>query len=130
VDDLRQDPLVSAAREKPFVPDRTERKDDATRIVQGTELMCRQFVMTAADTQSVDLPAGTMVQVTTREVTAAVHDTIPFLGVAYAAERIRDESNLDPPSRRFQPPPPRVRVEVMELVGFGDGAVARLPGDD
>ena len=33
--------------------------------------------------------------VTTREVTAAVHDAIPFLGVAYAAERVRAESRLD-----------------------------------
>lgn len=130
VAELREDPLVAASLDQAFVPDLTERKADATRIVQGVELMCRQFVMTAADTQSVDLPAGNMVQVTTREVTAAVHDTIPFLGVAYAAERIRDESRLDPPSRRFQPPPPRIRVEVMELVGFGKGAVPLLRPED
>jgi len=123
---LREDPLVAASLDTEFVPDLTVPQEDASRIVGGREMMCSQFVMSAIDTQSVDLPAGRMVQVTTQEVTAAVHPDIPFLGLAYAAERIRAESTLDPPSRRFQPPPPRVRVEVMELVGFGTGMESRL----
>lgn len=127
---LREDPLVAASLDTEFVPDRVEPKDDATRIVSGREMMCRQFVMTSEDTESVDLPAGTMVQVTTREVTAAVHDAIPFLGVAYAAERVRAESRLDPPSRRFDPPAPRARVEIMELVDFGEGASPLLGAGD
>jgi hypothetical protein len=127
---LREDPLVSASLDTAFEPDLVESRDDATRIVREKEMMCRQFVMSSTDTDSVDLPAGTMVQVTTREVTAAVHPDIPFLGVAYAAERVRAESRLDPPSRRFDPPAPRVRVEIMELVDFGMGAAASLTTGD
>lgn len=127
---LREDPLVAASLDAAFEPDVVEPKKDATRIVRERELMCRQFVMTSTATDSVDLPAGTMVQTTTREVTAAVHGDVPFLGVAYAAERVRAESRLDPPSERFDPPAPRVRVEVMELVDFGDGATPSLPEGD
>lgn len=127
---LREDPLVAASLETEFVPDQTVAKDDATRIVSGRDLMCRQFVMSAVDTQSVDLPAGRLVQVTTREVTAAVHEDIPFLGLAYAAERIRAESSLDSSSSRFEPPPPQIRVEIMELVDFGTGAVPHLAAID
>lgn len=127
---LRDDPLVAASLDTAFEPDRVEPQKDATRIVSERELMCQQFVMTSTDTESVDLPAGTMVQVTTREVTAAIHPDVPFLGVAYAAERVRAESRLDPPSDRFDPPAPRVRVEIMELVDFGADAGPSLPVDD
>lgn len=121
-DQLRNDPLVAASVESEFTPDLVEAKDPTTRVVMGTQYLCQQFVMSAADTQRAALPAGTMVQMTTREITAAIHEDIPFLGVAYAAERVRSESKLDPPSRKFSPPPPQVRVEVMELLDFGSQA--------
>jgi hypothetical protein len=118
-DQLRNDPLVSASLDTEFTPDRIESKDPTTRVVSGTQYLCEQFIMSAADTQSADLPAGRMIQATTREITAAIHEDIPFFGLAFAAERVRSESKLDPPSRKFSPPPPQVRVEVMELLGFG-----------
>jgi hypothetical protein len=121
-EDLRDDPLVAASLASDFEPDRTERRDPTTRIVQGEQYLCDQFVMTAADTQVAELPAGRMVQVTTREIVAAVHPDVPFLGLTYVSERVRAESELDPPSRRMKPPPPRVRVDVLELVRFGDDA--------
>ncbi|MEN8005972.1 MAG: hypothetical protein ABFS42_03115 [Candidatus Krumholzibacteriota bacterium] len=116
---LRNDPLVSASLDTEFTPDHTERKDPTTRVIAGTQYLCDQLIMTAADTQSADLPAGRMIQTTTREITAAIHEEIPFLGLAFAAERVRSESRLDPPSRKFSAPAPQVRVEVMELLGFG-----------
>lgn len=127
---LRNDPLVSASLDTEFTPDRTERKDPTTRVVSGIQYLCDQFIMSAADTQSADLPAGRMIQTTTREITAAVHEEIPFLGLAFAAERVRSESKLDPPSRKYSAPAPQVRVEVMELLGFGYQAKSVLsPGD-
>ncbi len=121
-DQLRNDPLVSASLDAEFTPDRVERRDPTTRVIAGIQFLCEQFVMSVADTLSADLPAGRMIQVTTREITAAVNEEIPFLGLAYAAERVRSDSKLDPPSRKFSPPPPQVRVEVMELIGFGTQA--------
>jgi hypothetical protein len=128
--ELRNDPLVAASLDSEFRPQETEEEDPTTRVISTRQFLCRQFVMSAADTQSVDLPAGRMVQVTTREISAAVNAEIPFLGVAYAAERIRSDSHLDPPSDRMGPPPPRIRVEVMELVGLGTGATAVLVAVD
>lgn len=130
VEQLRQDPLVSASLDAEFRPQRTVEEDSTTRVISSRQFLCRQFVMSAADTQSVDLPAGRMVQVTTREISAAINGDIPFLGVAYAAERVRSDSHLDPPSERMGPPPPRIRVEVMELVGLGTGAKASLVAGD
>jgi hypothetical protein len=130
VEELRDDPLLSASLAEDFQPDAVEIGSQTTRVIQGRQYLCDQFVFTAADTQRATLPAGEMVQVTRHEVTAAVNSEIPFLGLAYAAERVRSESSLDPPSRRFSPPPPRVRVEIMELVAFGGGARPRLvPAD-
>jgi hypothetical protein len=129
-DQLRNDPLVSASLDTEFTPDRTESKDSTTRVIAGTQFLCDQFIMTAADTQSADLPAGRMIQVTTREIIAAVNEEIPFLGLAYAAERVRAGSKLDPPSSKFSPPPPHVRVEVMELIGFGFQALPVLRDGD
>jgi hypothetical protein len=129
-DQLLEDPLVSASLDSEFSPDTTESRDPTTRVIDGTQFLCDQFVMSAADTQTADLPAGRMIQMTTREITAAVNREIPFLGVAYAAERVRSESELDPPSRKFSPPPPQVRVEVMELVGFGSQALPALHDGD
>jgi len=127
---LRNDPLVSASLDAEFTPDLVESKDPTTRVVAGIQYLCDQFVMSAADTQRAALPAGTMVQMTTREITAAVHAEIPFLGIAYAAERVRSESQLDPPSRKFSPPPPQIRVEVMELLDFGSQAGPSLRDGD
>ena len=117
--DLKSDPLVAATLASDFIPDHTEQKDPTTRVIQGTQYLCGQFVMSAADTQVAELPAGRMVQVTTREIVAAVNDKVPFLGLTYVSERVRAESHLDPPSRRMKAPAPRVKVEVMELVAFG-----------
>ena len=129
-DQLRNDPLVSASLDAEFVPDSTERKDPTNRVVQGVQYLCEQFVMSVEETRSAALPAGTMIQSTTREITAAVNSDIPFLGLAFATERVRSESVLDPPSSKFTPPPPQIRVEVMELLGFGWGALPTLsPGD-
>lgn len=130
VAELRNDPLLAASLAEEFTPAETEIGNPTTRVVQGSQYLCDQFVFTAADTQVAQLPAGRMVQVSSREVTAAVNNRIPFLGLAYAAERVRSESTLDPPSRRFTPPPPQVRVEIMELVGFGGGAKPELDGLD
>jgi hypothetical protein len=129
-DQLRNDPLVSASLDSEFIPDLVEPRDPTNRVIQETQYLCDQFVLSAADTQTADLPAGRMIQTTTREITAAVHPDLPFLGLAYAAERIRSESRLDPPSRDFSPPPPQVRVEVMELLGFGWQAKPSLTRGD
>ena len=129
-DQLRNDPLVSASLDTEFIPDRTESRDPTTRVIAGTQFLCDQFVMSAADTQSAELPAGRMIQVTTREITAAVNEEIPFLGLVYAAERVRSGSKLDPPSSKFSPPPPQVRVEIMELLGFGSQARPVLRNGD
>lgn len=128
--ELREDPLLASSLEHDFVADEVRADPPTTRVVQGRELLCDQFVLTAADTQAADLPAGRMIQVTTREIAAAVHADVPFLGLAYAAERVRSESRLDPPSRRLRPPAPQVRVEIMELVAWGTGAKAVLGRPD
>jgi len=128
--ELQADPLVSTSLMSDFQADTVERQDQTTRVVGDQQLLCDQFVFTSADTQSVALPAGNMRQISTIEISAAVNADVPFLGLAYAAERVRAESTLDPPSDRFRAPPPRIRVEIMELVGFGHGAVPRLPALD
>lgn len=129
-DQLRNDPLVSASLDTEFTPNRTEVKDPTTRVIAGAQYLCDQFVMSAADTQIAQLPAGQMIQLTSHEITAAIHEEIPFLGLAFAAERIRSESTLNPPSRKFSPPPPQVRVEVMELLDFGYHAKPELVSSD
>ena len=128
-EELREDPLLAASLRSDFRADRVEVRDPTTRIISGRQFLCDQLVMTAADTQSVQLPAGRMVQITSHEITVAVNSELPILGFAFASERITASSTLDPPSDRMQPPPPRVRVEVMELVGFGEDGVSVLgPG--
>jgi hypothetical protein len=129
-EDLRRDPLLASSLEHDFVAGEVRREPSTTRVVQGREFLCAQFTLVAADTQSAELPAGRMIQVTAREVTAAVNSDIPFLGLAYVAERVRAESRLDPPSPRFKAPPPQVRVEVMELVAYGTGATPLLGAPD
>lgn len=126
-EELRDNPLVAASLEDAFLAGTVENQDPTTRVVGARELLCRQMVLTATDTSAADLPAGRMIQETLREISVAVHDEVPFLGLVYVAERVRAESRLDPPSRRFRPPPPQVRVEIMELVGFGTDARPAFP---
>jgi hypothetical protein len=118
-DQWRDDPLVASSFSREFQAQIVENKGQSTRVVEGRQFLCDQFFWSAADTQIADLPAGRMIQETSRELTAAIHPEIPFLGLAFVTERVRSESRLDPPSRRFSPPPPQVRVETMELMGFG-----------
>ena len=124
----REDPLIAASFDQEFVPDTVVMEGTTTRVVARRELSCDQFQLAAADTQSVELPHDRMVQVTDHVITAALNAEIPFLGIVYAAERVHSYSELDPPSERFRPPPPQVRVEVMELLDFGNGAVPALSG--
>ena len=55
-------------------------------------------------------------------VAAATNNELPFLGLAYASERVRSESTVEPAGGRLRPPPGRIRVEIMELVAHGTGA--------
>ena len=127
---LRDDPLISTSFLSDFQPDTVESRQSTTRIVSGRQFTCRQWVMASADTQSVVMPAGRMNQISTREVAAAVHEDIPFLGLAYASERVRASASLDPPDPKVPLPPDRNRVEMMELVDFGRDAKPTLVGGD
>jgi len=122
----RDDPLVQSSLTREFVPDEIAFLGETVRVARARKLDCDQFQLTAADTQVVDLPRGRLEQITHWEVTAAVSADIPFLGIAYAAERSRAESRLDPPSDRFTPPPPVTRIETMELIAFGNKAIPAL----
>ena len=129
-EELRDDPMISTTFTSDFVPDEVSNQQSTTRIVRGHQMVCRQWVLASADTQSVVMPAGNMNQISTREIAAAVNEEVPFLGLAYASERVRSVSSLDPPNKRIPVPPARIRVEVMELVGFGFDAVPHLTGGD
>ena len=129
-EELREDPLIASSLEDAFLALSVEEQEPTTRVIEGRELLCRQLVMATADTSVADLPAGRMIQETVREISVAVHDEVPFLGLAYVAERVRAESRLDPPSRRFRPPVPQVRVEIMELVAFGRNASSAFPASN
>lgn len=117
----RQDPLITASFSGDFQPTQVEERHPTIRVIGGHELMCRQFVFAAVDTQRAVSAVGEMVQISSQEVSAAVHPELPLLGLAYVTERVRHESVLDPPGRR-RPPPPQVRVEILECIGFGDDA--------
>lgn len=121
-DEWRRDPLVTASFSGDFEPDSVTEQPSTVRVIGPHELMCRQLEFAAADTQRATLPAGVMVQVSSQEVAAAVHPGIPLLGLAFVTERVRAESHLDPPSDRFAPPPPQLRVEILECLGFGHDA--------
>lgn len=121
-DQLRDDPLIANSLSAEFIPERVESGAATTRVVAGHQLLCDQFVMTAADTQIARLPAGEVIQVSSWEVVAAVNAEVPFLGLAFVSERTSAESTMDPPNRRMQLPPARIRAEKMELVGYGTGA--------
>lgn len=129
-EEWREDPLVAASFSNDFTAQEVETAGPTNRVIEERQLACEQFVFSAADTESVDLPAGRMVQITSREISVAVHDDVPFLGVVYAAERIRAESKLDTQSQRLAPPPPRARVEIMELLAFGRDGQSVLAGFD
>lgn len=119
---LREDPLVADSFSEDFLAAVVTAGQPTTRVVGGAQYLCDQSVMAAADTQTVSLPAGNLRQVTTRELTAATNPDLPFLGLAFATERVRAESSLDRQGGRLRPPPARVRVEIMELVAHGRGA--------
>lgn len=130
ISDLKNDPLAAGMLASDFRAETVEEGGNTTRIIAGQQFLCAQLVMSARDSQSVDLPAGRMSQITNHEITAAYHPDLPLLGLAYVAERISSASTLDTPNPRFRAPPPRNRVEIMELVDFGRDAESLLgPGD-
>lgn len=126
----REDPLIADTFGREFRPDRVEPQDRSVRVIGRRELTCEQFLFSSQDTQTVKLPAGQLIQVSHQEVTAAVHPDIPFLGLAYVAERVRAESHLEPPSPRFTAPGPQASVETLECIGFGSDARPLLAGGD
>lgn len=129
-EDLRRDPLLADSFNEEFTASTVTRGTATTRVVGGAQYFCDQLVMAAADTQVARLPAGEVRQVTTRELTAATNADLPFLGLAYASERIRSESSVEPAGSRLRPPPGRIRVEIMELVAHGTGAKPTLGRGD
>ncbi|MHB8078960.1 MAG: hypothetical protein ACYDIE_06880 [Candidatus Krumholzibacteriia bacterium] len=118
----REDPLVSSSLRAAFRPQTTRAAGESVRVVGGRELLCRQYELAAAETTRVTLPRGTLVQTTLREITAAVHPEVPFLGLAFATERTTTASHVEPPRPGRRDPPPAVRVELMELLAFGGDA--------
>ncbi len=122
----RRDPLVTASFSGDFAPDTVVELNATVRVIGARELSCRQFEFASADTQRATMPVGTMIQVSSQEVAAAVHEDIPLLGLAYVTERLRADSHLDPPSDRFPAPPPQLRVEMLECLGFGRDATPWL----
>ncbi len=121
----REDPLVRSSLKAGFVPDRVDTLDGTVRVVAGAELACGQLELASADTTRIAMPKGELVQVHGRVVTAAVHRSVPFLGIVYAAEREETRSSIVPEGGR-RCPPPEIGVEIMELIGFGgeDGSEA------
>ncbi len=126
LDEMRQDPLAAGILHSGFVADEVRKGDPTTRIISGRQFLCDQLVLSARDTQSVNLPAGRMTQVTSHEVTAAFNPELPLLGLAYATERTSAESKFDAPNPRINAPPARIRVEVMEMIDFSRDAHSRL----
>ncbi len=118
----REDPLVSSSLRAAFRPQTTRSAGESVRVVGGRELLCRQYELAAAETTRVQLPRGTLVQATRREISAAVHPEVPFLGLAFATERITTDSHVEPPRAGRRDPPRGVRFELMELVAFGGDA--------
>ncbi|MBK8165496.1 MAG: hypothetical protein IPK64_05940 [bacterium] len=129
-EDLRRDPLLADSFNEEFTASTVTRGTATTRVVGGAQYFCDQLVMAAADTQVARLPAGEVRQVTTRELTAAINADLPFLGLAYASERVRSESSVEPADGRLRPPPGRIRIEIMELVAHGLGARPSLGEGD
>jgi hypothetical protein len=122
----RDDPLISSSLSSELPLTEVEQQGATDIVVDGRSLACRQLMLAAADTQRIAMPGGDLLQVTRREITAAVQEEVPFLGIVYATERASAISRLDPPSERFRPPPPSLAVQTMELVDYGHDAVERL----
>jgi len=126
-EEWREDPLVAASLRASRDAVETVVQEETVRVIADRELVCRQFSLTSADTGRVELPRGVLIQIDRRETSVAANETIPFLGVAYAAERSSTQSNfIGDGSRRRRAPPPSRRIEIMELVDFGENAVAQL----
>ncbi len=123
----RGDPLAASLLDADFRPDEVSTQGPTTRVVGGADLLCSQFTLVAADTARITLPRGEMIQVHRREISAAVHPGVPFLGLAFAAERSETSATVIPAGRR-SPPPPTQKVETMELVGYGRDAAPALAG--
>ncbi len=123
----REDPLVSTSLRDAFRPQRVRAAGETVRVVAGRDLRCRQWELSAAETLRVRLPRGDLEQVTTPEVTAAAHADVPILGVAFATERTASSSRVVPPRPGRAAPEPTLRVEIMELLAFGDDARRLLP---
>jgi len=121
----REDPLAASLLDAAFRPDDVTTQGGTTRVVAGRDLLCSQFTLVAADTARIALPRGEMIQVHRREISAAVHPGVPFLGLAFAAERSETSATVIPAGRR-SPPPPTQKVETMELVGYGRDATPAL----
>ena len=118
----RQDPLVASSLRTDFKARVVRAAGTTTRVADGKELVCDQLEMSASDTAEVALPHGALVQVNTREISAAVNGEVPFLGLAFASERATSSGRIEPPSPQRRLPPPSVKVETMELLGFGTDA--------
>jgi hypothetical protein len=114
----KEDPLLNASLGDGFAPDVREPTGDTTRVVGGRDLLCAGLKLASTDSTRIELPRGVLLQIHTRDVSVALHDDVPFLGVVFASERGETRSELDPPGRRRQPPP-RQRIETMELIEFG-----------
>ncbi len=123
----REDPLTASLLDVDFQPDDVTAQGATTRVVGGVDLLCSQFTLVAADTARITLPRGEMIQIHRREISAAVHPGVPFLGLAFAAERSETSAQVIPAGRR-SPPPPTQKVETMELVGYGRDAAPVLAG--
>lgn len=121
----REDPLLQASLAVDFHPESREVRPRTTRVVAGRDLLCDQMVLVDRDTSRVELPRGVLLQIHVREVSASYEASVPFLGVVHAAERAETRASVEPAGSRPLPPP-RVRVETMELVDFGRDAVAWL----
>jgi len=126
-EEWRSDPLVQASLRSEFVPGQVASAGSTVRVVAGKELDCEQLEMSAADTVLISMPRGDLEQVHSRVVTAAVNSEAPFLGIVFAAEREETRSRIVPAGRR-RAPPPEIRVEIMELIGYGDDATPVLGG--
>lgn len=125
VSEWRDDPLLQTTLTADFRPESEEEQAPTTRKAGGRDLLCSQIVMVDRDTSRVELPRGSLLQIHTREVSASFHDDIPFLGMAHAAERMETQSTVEPAGAR-RPPPPRIRVETMELMDFARDATPWL----
>lgn len=121
----REDPLLQSALAADFRPESREDRGPTTRVVAGRDLLCDQVVLVDRDTSRVELPRGALVQIHVREISASFQPEVPFLGVVHAAERSETRSTVEPAGAR-RAPPPRIRVETMELVDFGRDAAPWL----